>query len=242
MRLKIRKNSKFILTLFVAVFCLGCVKRQPYKFPPVKDGWRKTKSIKSGYIVQPKDSLYSIAWAFGMDHRELAAINNLQSPYKLKPGQQIKITGAGQSQIKQQLVYKAKDKWQATNYKPLHGWKWPTTGKIKLAFNKGVGGNKGIDIGGNYGQQVVASYSGKIVYCGTGIRSYGNLIIIKHNEDYLSAYAYNASMLVREGQEVKTGQKIATLGKNNEGEPRLHFEIRLFGKPVDPIDYLPQKS
>jgi lipoprotein NlpD len=104
-----------------------------------------------------------------------------------------------------------------------------------------MGGNKGVDISGRYGQPVLASNRGKVVYSGNGIRSYGKLIIIKHNDDYLSAYAYNRQMLVEEGQEIKAGQKIAEMGYDNDGRACLHFEIRRFGKPVNPQLYLPRK-
>lgn len=124
---------------------------------------------------------------------------------------------------------------------PVSSWKWPTDGKIIDNFSASEGGNKGIDIAGSRGQSVVATASGRVVYAGNALRGYGNLIIIKHNDDYLSAYAHNDTMLVREQQEVQAGQKIATMGSTGTSSVRLHFEIRYKGKSVNPLRYLPQR-
>ncbi|WP_449757965.1 murein hydrolase activator NlpD [Erwinia persicina] len=124
---------------------------------------------------------------------------------------------------------------------PVGSWRWPTDGKIIDNFSASEGGNKGIDIAGSRGQSVISTASGRVVYAGNALRGYGNLIIIKHNDDYLSAYAHNDSMLVREQQEVKAGQKIATMGSTGTSSVRLHFEIRYKGKSVNPLRYLPQR-
>ncbi|WP_433977414.1 peptidoglycan DD-metalloendopeptidase family protein [Erwinia sp. E_sp_B01_9] len=114
-------------------------------------------------------------------------------------------------------------------------------GKIIDNFSASEGGNKGVDIAGSRGQPVISTASGRVVYAGNALRGYGNLIIIKHNDDYLSAYAHNDTMLVREQQEVKAGQKIATMGSTGTSSVRLHFEIRYKGKSVNPLRYLPQR-
>ncbi|MFK3661473.1 murein hydrolase activator NlpD [Scandinavium sp. NPDC088450] len=124
---------------------------------------------------------------------------------------------------------------------PISSWRWPTDGKIIENFSGGDGGNKGIDIAGSKGQAIVATADGRVVYAGNALRGYGNLIIIKHNDDYLSAYAHNDTMLVREQQEIKAGQKIATMGSTGTSSTRLHFEIRYKGKSVNPLQYLPQR-
>lgn len=124
---------------------------------------------------------------------------------------------------------------------PISSWRWPTDGKVIENFSGAEGGNKGIDIAGSKGQAIVATADGRVVYAGNALRGYGNLIIIKHNDDYLSAYAHNDTMLVREQQEVKAGQKIATLGSTGTSSTRLHFEIRYKGKSVNPLQYLPQR-
>jgi lipoprotein NlpD len=123
------------------------------------------------------------------------------------------------------------------NDEPLQ-WGMPTKGRLVAGFSESEN-RKGIDIVGQRGQAVVASAAGKVVYSGSGLRGYGKLIIIKHNKTYLSAYAHNEQILVREGQFVRKGQKIAEMGNTDANQVELHFEIRKFGKPVDPAQYLP---
>ncbi|MDP2154595.1 MAG: peptidoglycan DD-metalloendopeptidase family protein [Sulfuricella sp.] len=118
-------------------------------------------------------------------------------------------------------------------------WNWPATGKVIAPFNEASSSGKGLDIGGKSGQPVLAAGPGKVVYSGNGLRGYGKLVIIKHNKTYLSAYAHNHQILVKEGQNVIRGQKIAEMGDSDADQVKLHFEIRRFGKPVDPIKYLP---
>lgn len=117
------------------------------------------------------------------------------------------------------------------------GWGWPVRGKILSSFGPG---RNGLDIGGNRGQAVLAAASGRVVYEGSGLRGYGQLIIIKHNDEFLSAYAHNDRILVKEGSVVKRGQKIAEMGSTGSDEVKLHFEIRKNGTPVDPMKYLPK--
>ncbi len=118
-------------------------------------------------------------------------------------------------------------------------WAWPAKGKIISSFNESAS-LKGLDISGKAGQPVLASAPGKVVYSGSGLRGYGKLVIIKHNKTFLSAYAHNSQILVREGQSVSKGQRIAEMGDSDADQVKLHFEIRRMGKPVDPIRYLPE--
>jgi lipoprotein NlpD len=118
-------------------------------------------------------------------------------------------------------------------------WMWPSDGKIVATFDEGK--NKGVDIAGRAGQQVVASAAGKVMYAGSGIRGYGNLVIVKHSNSLLSAYAHNRSILVKEGQNVNKGQVIAEMGDSDADSVKLHFEIRQQGKPVDPSRFLPTR-
>lgn len=120
-------------------------------------------------------------------------------------------------------------------------WLWPAAGKVIHGFNQGSN-PKGVAIAGVAGQAVVASAAGKVVYSGSGLRGYGKLIIIKHNNTYLSVYAHNRELLVREGERVTRGQKIAEMGSSDSDRVGLHFEIRRFGKPVDPLKYLPAEG
>ncbi len=117
-------------------------------------------------------------------------------------------------------------------------WAWPTTGKVVAGFSESAN-LKCIDIAGKAGQPIYASGAGKVVYAGNGLRGYGKLIIIKHNNTFLSAYAHNREILVKEGQQVAKGQKIAEMGETDADQVGLHFEIRRFGKPVDPVKLLP---
>jgi lipoprotein NlpD len=122
---------------------------------------------------------------------------------------------------------------------PESTWAWPAAGKLLDRFDEAR--NKGIEIAGSIGDAVVAANDGQVVYSGNGLRGYGNLVIIKHTDDYVSAYAHNNEILVTQGQAVKRGQRIATLGTTDAPNPRLHFEIRRRGKPVDPLAYLPSR-
>ena len=120
-------------------------------------------------------------------------------------------------------------------------WKWPTNGKIIQGFSNSDGGNKGIDISGSKGQAVYAAAGGRVVYAGNALRGYGNLIIIKHNDDFLSAYAHNDSISVKDQQDVRAGDQIAQMGSTGTNSVKLHFEIRYKGKSVDPVRYLPRR-
>ena len=118
-------------------------------------------------------------------------------------------------------------------------WSWPASGKTVATFNEA--GNKGLDIAGKAGDPVLAASDGKVVYSGSGLRGYGKLVIVRHNGVYLSAYAHNQSILVKEGQSVSKGQKIAEMGNTDADQVKLHFEVRRAGKPVDPLKYLPSR-
>src|SRR5581483_8045672 len=118
-------------------------------------------------------------------------------------------------------------------------WAWPASGRVLAGFSESS--NKGVDIAGKVGDPVYASAGGRVVYSGQGLRGYGKLIIIKHNNTYLSAYAHNNNLLVKEGQNVVRGQKIAEIGSTDASQAKLHFEIRRLGKPIDPVKLLPER-
>jgi lipoprotein NlpD len=118
-------------------------------------------------------------------------------------------------------------------------WIWPAAGRVLAGFSEPT--NKGVDILGRVGDPVFASASGRVIFSGTGLRGYGKLVIIKHNQTYLSAYAHNSNLLVKEGQNVVRGQKIAEIGSTDSSQAKLHFEIRRLGKPVDPLKFLPDR-
>ena len=123
----------------------------------------------------------------------------------------------------------------------MNKWRWPNKGNIINKFSLSPEGNKGIDIAGNKGSPVLAAAEGKVVYTGDALRGYGKLVIVKHSESYLSAYAHNDKIIVKEQQWVKAGQRIAHMGNSGTDKTMLHFEIRYKGKSVDPLRYLPKK-
>lgn len=196
------------------------------------------------YLVKPSDTLYSIAWRYDVDFKALAVWNKIQSPYIIWPGQylrlikphNIKISHARQKQIKKNPSTKTIKK---TKNQAIH-WLWPVKGSLLNKFSFNDIDKRGINIASKLRQPVLAVASGKVVYSGNGLEGYKNLIIIKHNEIYLSAYAQNKNLLVKEGDIVKKGKKIADIGVNNEHKFLLHFQIRKNGKPIDPLRYLPK--
>ena len=204
--------------------------------------------------VRRGDTLYSLSKENDVSVSRLAAINGLKKPYVINPGQTLNLTGkpvvaqvraivqntARQSTVSRATRQTVRTPVSLVDTKRAVSWQWPVVGKVIERFNKNKNGAKGIDIAGNEGETVKAASSGKVVYSGNGLISYGNLVIIKHSKSYLSAYAHNKRLLVKEGESVKSGQKIAELGKTGVEKPKLHFEIRKNGKPVDPIRYLPR--
>ena len=195
------------------------------------------------------DTLYSLSKANDITVSKLAAINGLNKPYVINPGQTLhlkrkrlvasipSVTRAASTRLIPTVS--SATVLQVDNNRRV-SWQWPIRGKLLARFNKSKSNAKGIDIAGSEGKLVIAAASGKVVYSGNGLISYGNLVIIKHSRSYLSAYAHNKKLLVKEGETVKAGQKIAELGKTGAEKPKLHFEIRKNGKPVDPLRYLPR--
>lgn len=187
------------------------------------------------YRVKRGDTLYSIAWRHGLDHRQLARWNQLDDENLIYPGQVLILKPPGasrRSNPNQTSSARVTDSGQT--------WVWPTTGRVVSTFTQGGGvAGKGIDIAGRSGQPIRAAAPGKVVYSGSGLLGYGQLIIVKHSNTYLSAYGHSDELLVQEGDSVKAGERIAKMGVGPEKRPLLHFEIRLNGKPVDPLRYLP---
>jgi len=253
--------------------------------PRDKDGRPQT------YVVQKGDTLYSIAFNYGLDYREIAELNSIHNHGIIHVGKELRLPSASTSTVvrtmveskslevpvksqpmvaklpyteqavaqieKMQedlqksepvMVTKIQSKPEIKPEAKIDGvtdddgstleWSMPTSGTLISEFSE-TASRKGIDIAGKLGQAVVASSAGKVVYSGSGLRGYGKLVIIKHNKAYLSAYAHNDQLLVKEGQNVSKGQKIAEMGNNDTDQVSLHFEIRRFGKPVDPAKYLP---
>jgi lipoprotein NlpD len=186
--------------------------------------------------VQPQDTLYSIAWRHDLDYRALARWNGIGPDYRISVGQILSLRPAS-APVEPHAAKRAPAPALAppAAQAPASGrWAWPTAA---LESPRAVAGG-GILLDGVLGQPVLAAGSGRVVYLGNGIRGYGNLIIIKHDESFLSAYAHTQDASVREGQEVLRGQVIAHMGVGPHQSPALYFEIRLNGKPVDPLPYL----
>lgn len=246
-----RLTSVRVCLLIVSIhFLLAC--SGGFSLIPVSD-----KSQGVYHTVVPGDTLFSIAWRNDMDYLTLAKVNGLEKPYIIKPGQRIYLTGKAAGFSTSNTRPSAVKTTTASSPAPAEeiitsninatqnasniSWQWPTTGKVTKRFAAESGLSKGIDLSGKLGQPVVASASGTVVYAGSGLLGYGQLVILKHNETFLSAYAHNSKLLVKEGDKVVRGQQIADMGSSGTNRVKLHFEIRKEGKPVDPLIYLPAK-
>ncbi|MFP3873836.1 MAG: peptidoglycan DD-metalloendopeptidase family protein [Thiohalophilus sp.] len=234
----------FILVLIAAQF--GC--RPFVHYDPERDQPGKNRV----YTVSKGDTLYSIAWEHGHDYRSVARWNGIDPPYTIYPGQEIRLYPGRTAEVQQNAndgdtsavntTEPDSDTRADTHDDHELSWAWPVEGKIVGTFSGSDPGKKGLAIAGRMGQSVKAAADGKVVYSGSGLRGYGNLIIIKHNTAYFSAYAYNDKLLVQEKDSVKSGQRIAEMGKNSSDQAILHFEIRRNGTPQDPVKYLPKKG
>ncbi|MCD6055263.1 MAG: LysM peptidoglycan-binding protein [Gammaproteobacteria bacterium] len=249
--------SAFLLNLIACTTTPSTIPPTP---APVVNGIAKqaNNSALTVYPVQKSDTLYSVAWRFGRDYKELAVLNHLTEPYDLHPSETLCLKAGCHRITHSESALKTKTSKAAQNphastasiksaplsvtEKPVHfnsRWQWPAMGPVIKRYS--TEGNKGVDIAGRSGEEVLAAASGKVVYSGSGLRGYGRLIILKHNEEYLSAYAHNKTILVKEGQIVNMGQKIAEMGNTDAPRPELHFEIRKNGHSVNPLEYLPQR-
>lgn len=196
------------------------------------------------HVVRSGETLFAIAWRYSKDPAALARWNRLDDPSRIYPGQVLRLTpppgmsdstatASGQSAPRRDLP--------PLPAQPPPAWIWPANGKVAVEFGDRPGTGTGILIDGRYGDSVQAAAAGRVVYAGDGLIGYGKLIIVKHNDTYLSAYGHNASLLVREGETIQKSQRIATMGEGPGREPRLHFEIRRNGKPVNPRQFLPAR-
>ena len=275
-----------ITLLYLSV--LGCAAGQLRAPVESRQGEAKVEAGRSStHSVTEGDTLYGIAWRYGMDYRTLASTNNIAVPYTIYPGQLLSLdsesalavpaksenpelapapipttaaaaagtstpaattTAASKSTLILKPFLKPRPAPVVTNKHPVStevslgpvaAWRWPTRGKVVRGFSGTV--HKGIDIDGKAGDPVKAVAPGMIVYSGSGIVGYGKLLIVKHNEYYLSAYGHNRRLLVKEGESVKAGQQIAEKGSSATNAVKLHFEIRREGKPVDPNKLLPER-
>jgi lipoprotein YgeR len=201
-----------------------------------------TVSNGSQYEVKAGDTLYSIARSNGRSVAELKKINQLNDT-NIQVGQILKIAPASAGSAptkpaKPAPAPAARPTPPASAPRPpAITLAWPNKGPVLQGYNGKS--NKGIDIGGDAGEAVYAAASGKVVYVGNGIRSYGNLLIIKHDKDYLTTYAHNQRILPKEGEMVQQGQRVADMGKSGSDRVKLHFELRFKGQAINPVPFLP---
>ncbi len=212
-------------------------------------GHQATRWEHEAYTVRAGDTLYAIAWHFGVDHRDLARWNGLGSGDVIYPGQRLRLRAP--QRVSQRPAAKpaapprtssppAQGPASSSQQAPLV-WQWPARGRVLAAFGDPASVGKGIDIGGRKGAPVAAAADGRVVYAGSGLVGYGKLIIIKHNDTYLSAYGHNDTLLAGQGDVVTRGQRIAQMGIGPRRSAMLHFEIRVNGEAVDPIRFLPRR-
>lgn len=231
-----------------------------------RDRREKAQAPASGnYVVKRGDTLYSIAWKYGLDYRKLAAANNIDSRYRIYVGQRLTLSVTESRTVVKAEPVSMPEPEMTKESSPITSspekvntkepavvakittptgpitWRWPASGKVISGFSSKGEVNKGIDLKGKRGDPVFAAASGRVVYAGSGLLGYGNLIIINHNQEYLSAYAHNSRLLVTESDNVNVGDKIAEIGNSGAEKTMLHFEIRKDGKPVNPLKYLPKR-
>jgi lipoprotein NlpD len=218
--------SGWLALCILALFLAACASS------PQRDG---------AYTVRQGDTLYSIAMRYRLDYRVLARWNGIGRDYRIYPGQRLRLTPPSGKQERVAKAPPAKTPPRpAISAGPPVDWRWPAQGQTFERTERPNGG-QGLTIHGNLHQSIHAAGAGRVVYTGSGLLGYGQLLIIKHNETYLSAYGHTASMLVREGDEVRAGQQVATMGAGTQGRAMLYFEIRVDGKPVDPLPLLPSR-
>jgi lipoprotein NlpD len=274
-----------LAALFAALVVSACAPWQPAPGKPgggsrgeaTADTRRVIQAPPAFYEVRRGDTLYSIAFRFGLDWRAVANWNDIQAPFTIRPGQELRLREPPRArpttvdrpvaqprpadeQVAEESsprpVAESRAEPPPSSHQPESApavdpsaparsvagvsWQWPTQGRVTRPFDAAAT-RKGIGIAGQSGQTVTAASGGEVVYSGTALIGYGELIIIKHSDKLLSAYGHNRRRLVAEGDQVQRGQKIAEMGANEREETLLHFEIRRDGEPVNPLDYLPRR-
>lgn len=247
---------RYGLAILIVLSLTACSAHGP---APVSDRYQSSEVSPDAHRVSRGDTLFSIAFRYGTTVERLAAINGIKPPYTIYIDQRLKLVGSGPVKaVEKPISYSPKvvSKPIAKRPRPVTAatkpiqhidsvWYWPlkSKGSLTARFKEGSTSNKGIDIAAARGTPVLASRAGTVVYAGSSLPGYGNLLIIKHDSEYLSAYAHNERLLVKEGDAVSAKQHIANLGSTSSPSPKLHFEIRRDGKPIDPLVLLqsPQK-
>jgi len=195
------------------------------------------------YTVRKGDTLYSIGWRHGLDYRDIARWNGIGRDYRIDVGQRLRLRPpSGQVQASaRRSAGSASPRPPPAPLPQAPPWVWPVTGGVVAGQVRQPSGGVGLRIDGTLGQPVVAAADGKVVYTGSALRGYGQLVIVNHARGWLTAYGHNSAVLVREGDEVRAGQRIAAMGLGPNQQPMLYFEVRIEGKPVDPLTQLPRR-
>ncbi len=219
---------------------------------------RGATTSADSYTVRSGDTLYQIAWRHGLDWRDVAAWNDLGDGALIYPGQRLRLTAppggqpsrtatadsrpsAGGGGARASSSGRERPAPATRPAEPAPEWAWPVRGDLVYGFGDSGALGRGIGVGGSADQPVHAAAPGRVVYTGRGLIGYGDLVIIKHNETYLSAYGHTRSIAVTQGDEVSRGQRIAAMGEGPGQRAMLHFEIRVDGQPVDPMPLLPSR-
>lgn len=244
---------QFKLTILCLLLLLnaGCIR---FVKPQSESGREPASADKivTHHKVMPGETLYSIAFEYGRDHRDVARWNNIPKPYTIFPKQRLRVIPIADDEKKirkkRKLVTATRSSRKTVtavnkqgSYSGKLKWGWPTNGEVVSTFSYSDPGRRGIDIVGTKGQPVYAAAAGIVVYKGSGLRGYGNLVIVQHNDTYFSAYAHTDGVVVKEDEKVKLGQKLADMSDTGSEKIQLHFEIRRNGKPVNPLKYLPTR-
>lgn len=243
------RHAVLIASLLAVAILAGCASRTTRApVTDMSDQSSGTAPATGTYVVRPGDTLYQIAQRHGMDVSTLVSLNNISDPSQLRVGQTLRLSTSTPAPSTPPATATPIPVTPVTPSEPpiptrasdanLVSWGWPAAGKIMQGFNSNT---KGIDIEGKVGDPVVAAASGKVMYAGNGVRGLGNLILLGHSNGFITAYAHNDKLLVKSGDSVSKGDKIALLGQSDTSSPRLHFEIRRSGTPVDPLSYLPSR-
>ncbi len=281
-----------VFNILITCVLLTACSSSGTRAPTIERGQPPSTKVDT-HIVSSGETLYTIAWRYGLDYRQLAQANGIGSDFLIYSGQTLqlrygaqskpRVSSSSKSSISTQTssrsapqkssipsskksspsvaVKKAPSQTGASNRSEKKAvsksstktsvvsqgkvkWRWPSSGRVLTNFSTGKASNKGIDLSGKKGDSVLAAASGRIVYAGSGLRGYGKLVIIKHNDTYLSAYAHNSRIHVKEGQTVSIGQHIADIGSSGSrtDSAKLHFEIRRNGKPINPLKLLPKRK
>ena len=286
---KIKKNPSFykVTVLYTTVLILLSACNTTNR-APIRERQQPPTTKIFQHVVAPGETLYSIAWRYGLDYKRLASINGIDSGFVIHPGEVLdlrtnkryfshrnkqryvvpvessaspSVTQRSSKRVGAPVDIKANQPSSISSPTSINStrkkrsatgsvatktvgrhitWQWPITGPIISRFSGSKGLNKGIDIKARTGDKVAAAASGSVVYAGSGLRGYGKLLIIKHNDIFLSAYGHNSRLRVKEGDTVNAGQHIADAGATGASTSKLHFEIRREGEPVNPLNYLPK--